>query len=310
MNKLIEINSNELVNKHRCPLCCSRSRRLICNLPKLVQSNSFEIVYETTISVFKCEKCSLQYKDPIPVKNVDLKVYQNYALKKKLRWARKYPNDLLQHFDFQVTDKILEVGPGETPVCTVSKMGDHYRMDIDESHLDTFGVVSENNKARLILGSIDQPVSEDYFEHFDYILLFDVIEHVEDVDQVFKNLIRLLKPGGKVLIETGNSLSRSANEQNKYWKYYSIPEHRVFFTKKAVVYLSQKYGFQIEVLNFVRHKGVRTYVGFLRKTLAWIKWSVIARKEGNTELAADQLNLTPDLPWDRDHLFCKLKKVK
>lgn len=301
------VDSNELVDKLNCPACRSKNRRLKCVLPTVLFSNSFEIGYKRALSVFECENCLLQYKDPVPEKTVDLKIYQIYAGEKKLRWARMYPKDLLRDFEFKDTDKVLEVGPGETPVSAVAKNGDHYSLDIDESHLGLGCNFAEDNKVRVILGSIDQQISGDYFEYFDYILLFDVIEHVEDVELVFKNLNRLLKPGGLVLIETGNASSRSARRYKKNWKYYSIPEHRVFFTKKAFVFLAKKYHFQIEVIKSVRHKGVRSYVGCFRKILAWIKWSLLMRKV-DVKLSDDELYLTPDLPWDRDHLFVKLRK--
>lgn len=307
VNNLLLIDSKELVDKYHCPACRSKNRRLRCALPTILRSNSFEIVYTRPLSVVECENCLLHYKDPVPEKIVDLKIYQNYARQKKLRWAQMYPKDLLRDFEFKDTDKVLEVGPGETPVSAVVKNGDHYSLDIDESHLDLNCSVAEDNKVRVILGSIDQPINDGYFEYFDYILLFDVIEHVEDVELVFKNLNSLLKPGGKVLIETGDAFSRSARRYKKHWKYYSIPEHRVFFTKKTFVFLAKKNNFKIEFIKSVRHKGVRTYVGFLKKILAWIKWSLIMRK-ADIKLSSGELYLTPDLPWDRDHLFVKLKK--
>lgn len=56
--------------------------------------------------------------------------------------------------------------------------------------------------AHFFQGSIEEELSKLKANSFDIITLFEVIEHLEDVQKVLKLIDRVLKPGGTVLLST------------------------------------------------------------------------------------------------------------
>ena len=126
---------------------------------------------------------------------------------------------------------------------------------------------------------------------------------------MFTNLNKLLKSKGKLVIETGDAHSNHAKLQGSNWKYYSIPEHRVFFSEEFLKSIAPKHGFKITHISKVPHKGVRTLSGFVLKFLAYLKWRIFKRSTINKIVTSnDVIFLTPDSPIIKDHIFIELTK--
>lgn len=58
------------------------------------------------------------------------------------------------------------------------------------------------------------PYSDNFF---DAVVSFHAIEHVQDVDRVVQEMFRVLKPGGRVYIETTNSLIPREEHYRVLW---------------------------------------------------------------------------------------------
>ena len=68
---------------------------------------------------------------------------------------------------------------------------------------------------------------------YDVLTLWDVIEHVEDPLGLLTAAVERLKPGGWLVVETGNYQSAERlRVGNQWWAYH--PEHRWYFTPQAM----------------------------------------------------------------------------
>ncbi len=114
---------------------------------------------------------------------------------------------------------------------------------------------------------------------FDVITLFEVIEHVSNPQTIFKELYRMLKPGGILVVQTGDRLSPIARLKNGSWPYFK-DEHIAYYSKKTIYYALQKIGFSNilikngtflnirETLHFIKNNGfVGPYIGNTLKQL-------------------------------------------
>jgi SAM-dependent methyltransferase len=63
---------------------------------------------------------------------------------------------------------------------------------------------------------------------FDVITAFDLIEHLYNVPLFLQECGRRLRPGGRLVILTGNIESLSARISREHWWYAAYPEHIVF----------------------------------------------------------------------------------
>ena len=75
---------------------------------------------------------------------------------------------------------------------------------------------------------------------FDVITMWHVLEHVPDVEFQIKELKRLLKPDGTIIIAVPNFKSYDANHYGKYWAAYDVPRHLWHFSKTSMEKLFAK----------------------------------------------------------------------
>lgn len=75
---------------------------------------------------------------------------------------------------------------------------------------------------------------------FDVITMWHVLEHVPDLDFQIKELKRLLKPSGTLIVAVPNFKSFDANHYGKFWAAYDVPIHFWHFSKKAIELLFAK----------------------------------------------------------------------
>jgi len=80
---------------------------------------------------------------------------------------------------------------------------------------------------------------------FDLITLWDVIEHVPDPDAVLAEAARLLKPGGRLVLTTGDIGSAYARRSGAQWHLLAPPWHLYYFSRETMARLGAKAGLQV-----------------------------------------------------------------
>lgn len=91
--------------------------------------------------------------------------------------------------------------------------------------------------------------------HFDVITLFEVIEHLFEPTELIKEIQRILKPGGVVLIGTGNGESWTVKLLGGRWEYFDIRSHGghiSFFNPKSIAILANRCGLDVHNISTKR----------------------------------------------------------
>ncbi len=91
--------------------------------------------------------------------------------------------------------------------------------------------------------------------HFDVITLFEVIEHLLDPQDLLREILRILKPGGVLLIGTGNADSWTVGFMGADWEYFDIRSHGghiSFFNPKSMALLTKNCGFSVHEITTKR----------------------------------------------------------
>lgn len=97
-------------------------------------------------------------------------------------------------------------------------------INMDKVKMDGVDIVWDLNK-------IPYPFTDDYF---DEIYASQVLEHVDDLVQVFEELYRILKPGGTLIVKVPYYNSIGA---------WSDPTYKRYFTHLTLKYFSDKNGY-------------------------------------------------------------------
>lgn len=81
---------------------------------------------------------------------------------------------------------------------------------------------------------------------FDVITMWHVLEHVPNLEIQIKELKRLVKPNGTIIIAVPNFKSYDANYYGKFWAAFDVPIHLWHFSKTAIQLLFQKENIKLE----------------------------------------------------------------
>lgn len=90
---------------------------------------------------------------------------------------------------------------------------------------------------------------------FDALTLFEVVEHLKDPRGLLNECRRVLKPGGILVISTGNTASWTAAIMKSRWDYFQIAKdggHISFFNPASLQRLAENCGFAVERIDTAR----------------------------------------------------------
>lgn len=83
-------------------------------------------------------------------------------------------------------------------------------------------------------------------ETFDVVIMFQLIEHVDDPATVVSQVRKVLNPGGLLIIETPNPAGLDYHcFRNAYWAHYHFPRHWNLFTTNNLKKLLINGGFSV-----------------------------------------------------------------
>ncbi|MDQ6957302.1 MAG: class I SAM-dependent methyltransferase [Mariprofundaceae bacterium] len=129
--------------------------------------------------------------------------------------------------------------------------------------------------------------------HFDIITLFEVIEHLTNPIDLIQEIMRILKPGGILLIGTGNADSWTVHIQGEKWDYFDISGHGghiSFFTPKSMMFLAQHCNLVIKNIHTKRvNLGEKKNISFISYQLNRIARELIALPARWTNKGHDML---------------------
>ena len=225
-------------------------------------------VSKETFELYHDEALDLVYTHPQPSENILPKYYEsedyishtdgkrslfekayhfvkNIALKNKLQLI----NDLQEQ-----KGTLLDIGAGIGEFLSVAK----------ENGWNCFGVEpSEKAKAiALKKGVTFADTTLQLEDHsFDVITMWHVLEHVPNIENQIKELKRLLKPNGTIIIAVPNFNSFDAKQYGVFWAAYDVPRHLWHFSKTAIKLLFQKQG--LELTQILPMKFDAFYVSLL-----------------------------------------------
>jgi len=231
-----------------CPICGSEkfNQFLTCT-DYTVSKDDFNIV--------SCEDCGFKFTNPRPEEK-DLGAYYkaesyishtgtkkgliNSVYHKVRKHTIKKKEQLISSFK---TDKqLLDIGCGTGDFLAFCKNKGWKTTGIEPDDDARNVAIKTNGISAFPIGHISNLENES----FNIISMWHVLEHVPNLNERMKELKRLLKKDGKVIIAVPNCSSFDAKKYGKFWAAYDVPRHLYHFTPADMDLLAQKHQFKLE----------------------------------------------------------------
>jgi len=157
-----------------------------------------------------------------------------------MRLGKKRDSYYLHGLGEERPAKVLEVGCGSGDrLVALRKLG----WKVEGQEVDPVAVKYCREKQGLhVFSDRLEELLEDEGK-YDVILMSHVLEHVENPDELLRNCLRLLKPGGKLLLTTPNIKSLGCSIYGKYWFPLDPPRHLLIYSPAALKKIILESGF-------------------------------------------------------------------
>lgn len=208
--------------------------------------------------ILECPNCGLLYKSHVLSDQALGDYYSEVDFRK---WEIKglFPTERLVKGELAKLpqgSRILDVGCSSGRLLSSLEDGFH-RFGIEPNIV---AAAEASSKGIAILPSVD----DSNVESFDAILLMDVFEHLTEPTKTLAHLVTRLKPGGLLLIATGdgdNGLCRKSPAE--FW-YFRNVEHVCMITKAFVDHLTRQIPLEIERWHITSHYDSSTCQRFVK----------------------------------------------
>lgn len=245
----------------------------------------------------KCHICGLVQHHPMPSDNELAKYYQGFSFQcpnfSEIEREVKEIEKSLEYFvgrpAAEASAKFLDYGGAAGIYCRAAeRLGWKPTLfDYDEQMLN-FG------RQNLGIEEVTSDLKKLELQRFDVIFSYHVVEHWNSIDQHFTRLLKMLKPGGKLVIATPNA--RSFEKYLRPFHFYSYyrrwrdwtgsrlkacrvlapldsvfcydpPRHLLAFTPKAFIALGERHGLETEILSGFNSSRIHEPRSYVIKTL-------------------------------------------
>lgn len=210
-----------------------------------ISKETFDLYYDETLDMLithpqpSLENLGKYYESEDYISHTDNKrslfeklyhFIKSIALKNKLNLINS-----LQHNK----GRILDIGAGTGDFLSVAKNDGWKTIGAEPS--DRAKTIAKNKGISFV-----EETSELENHSFDVISMWHVLEHVPDLDKQIKELKRLLKPTGTLIIAVPNFKSFDAKHYGKFWAAFDVPIHFWHFSKTAIKLLFEKEEMKLE----------------------------------------------------------------
>jgi len=238
-----------MITMHTCNLCGSREARL------LFRKNGTDFL--------QCRGCGLEWVHPLPdmenlrclysspayynTDNISQYGYSEYVRNKHLYvnlFNRRLDEILL--FTGGETGRLLDVGCATGVLLELARLRGWEVHGVDVSTYAT-SIARDYYNLDVCTGELAGAGYPD--DHFDVVVMDDLVEHVADPTALVQECRRILRPGGLLTLNTPNRAGLWHLFMGRRWFHYKQVEHTYFFSPAVMRDLLGRHGFQVLAIH-------------------------------------------------------------
>ncbi len=226
---------------------------LICGSNKIEPMPKFHKSYLT-----KCQDCSFVFAERIPTLEELIAHYDTYGRNDYLSpiTIKRY-HEILDFLEpLRKTNNLIDVGCGIGHFLTVAK---ERGWNVYGTEFTDEAIQICQNKGISMHQGVLNPTNYPS-NHFDVVVSFEVLEHINNPQEEVANFNTILREGGAVYLTTPNFNAISRLILKEKWAVIEYPEHLCYYTPKTLSSIFKQFGFskkwiQTTGINFSRFES-------------------------------------------------------
>ena len=230
-----------------CPWCGSPTDKTVLQLKDYFLSKE-------DFAIMECPHCGLRFTHPRPASEVIGKYYQSeeyysHQQNKKGLVPRIY--EFVKTFNIKhkaslalgglTQGQLLDIGCGVGDFLVYVKKQGWEVQGIEPS--DDARKIAETRLGFMPKSPSESSIFEDH--SFDVITMWHVLEHIDDLHFQTSEIVRLLKPGGRLIIALPNFQSFDCQYYKEKWAAWDVPRHLNHFAPDVLRGMFSSLGFQV-----------------------------------------------------------------
>ena len=238
------------ITHKECPLCGSTKMQ-----PQFSCTDQFATGEE--FAIYKCEECSFTFTQNIPDEEEIGRYYESptyishsntnkglinriYQLVRKRMLQKKAK--LVKQLTLLEKGKLLDYGAGTG----------HFARVMAAKGWDVTAIEKSDKARELALKDFGfemcpvEALAKIEDKRLDVVTMWHVMEHIQNPDNLWKELHRILNDTGVAIIAVPNSISYDAQKYQEHWAAYDVPRHLWHFTPSTIMRWGEKHGFLLE----------------------------------------------------------------
>ena len=250
-----------------CPICASSNAELLHEISSEFTSQYYALKEreperheqmraeierlwgDKTCRIVRCRECAFIYADPfIPGDGPFYSLFYSDPEFPKWKWEYeetvRFLHERIEQGDLE-SPHLLEIGAGTgmfvqrlvgeiTPAENIMTI--EYS-DAGSRQIEEMGIASLQSDVR--------DLSEEYDGRFDVICMYQVLEHMDRLEELFDRLYRLTRPGGYLFVAVPNDRMLTYYEEQDAWL-DNAPVHVSRWNREAFERIGERHGWSLE----------------------------------------------------------------
>jgi len=236
----------------------------------------------------KCKNCDLHFAYPFTSGDSEFYnlIYEDESEYGHIwKWEFKITYRILEEIINEggnANDMLLEIGAGNGSFIRKISESLIAPKNIVATEYSEYGRKKiEGMNVKCLSSDFKEMLTDKYIDKFKYICMFQVLEHLDSLDVVFRSLNRLLTIGGSLFITVPNRIPRLHFEKSGIFEDIP-PVHISRWGLNSFRFIESRYGFQIEDYRIQQTRAKRRIRRFIKLKYNTIKArNRILRKASN-----------------------------
>jgi len=203
-------------------------------------------------SLYQCEQCKFVFKPNITINYADLgeEEYLAYNFDRK-KEVKEIIGIIKKEFPSKNEINLFEIGCGTGSLLKEFSILGNYNVSGCEPSSIAFNMARSKYGLKNISNELFNSTKVNV--EIDVFLLYDVIEHINNPFELFKNISNTIHKDSILVIKSGNPLSFNARLFPKKWIYFQIEQHVSFFSEISLNIILKESGLTIHKYYKFRH---------------------------------------------------------